>query len=71
VLHDLLKVVLNGTSDSIFIEKLYPLYMRVLGSSDVHLLENSNVRSLHLYSNIFKCFCWEMDDAFSFLVNLW
>jgi len=71
VLPDLLKAVLNGTSDSIYIENLYPLYMRVPGPGEVHQLENADVKSLHLYSSIFKYFCWKMDDASSFLVNLW
>ena len=44
VLPDQLKAVLNGSSDSIYIENLYPRYFRVPGSGDVHRLENSNVR---------------------------
>ncbi|KAG0629955.1 hypothetical protein M758_1G142000 [Ceratodon purpureus] len=43
VLPDQLKAVLNGSSDSIFIENFYPQYFRVPGSGDVHMLEGSHV----------------------------
>lgn len=43
VLPDQLKAVLNGTSNSIYIDKLYPQYFRVPSSGDVHILEGSNV----------------------------
>lgn len=43
VLPDQLKAVLNGSSDSIYIENFYPQYLRVPRSGDVHALEASNV----------------------------
>lgn len=49
VLPDQLKAVLNGTSDSIYIDKLYPQYFRVPGSGDVHMLEGSNVSTSCLF----------------------
>lgn len=38
---DQLKAVLNGSTDSIYIKDLYPKYMRVPGSADVHKIDGS------------------------------
>lgn len=51
---DQLKAVLNGSTDSIYIEQLYPLYMRVPGSADVHKIDGSTVSTPNLILLYFR-----------------